>query len=352
MGLKQTLENHIVVVAVGITLVSAGAVYKVVDFFYERERSAIEAEHRLELSKLASTHSDEIHDLKKSLTYEIEGLKSRVISIERRLGGQKYLDIRELFTPESHREGVTHVRYIEQGDFFAPENFGNWRHEVTTELKLIGEITGVDTNYLPQELVEALTAVPIFVWRGQDEYVLEDAMFEKLFPHILVQKFPLEYLSMALKGGFALAKAEQIIDETEVDDGSAMSSISDKDIEDKILKGVTTMFKNDAVGTLFMMQLTSLSAVALEEPNVNFSLRNIQKVGPVLYAQIVYKISDVVVNGVPKANLFLVQEIFAISRSDSIYLLRTNIIADTPSFTGGYFNDVNLWLGGFYLPEH
>ena len=88
-----------------------------------------------------------------------------------------------------------------------------------------------------------------------------------------------------------------------------------------------------------------------QNPSIKLTIRNVQKVGPVVYGQWVLEFDNQIVNDTKIEKLFWVQEMFVIARAENLVLLKTSAVSDVPAFAGGYFDYINLWLGRFFLAE-
>ena len=78
-----------------------------------------------------------------------------------------------------------------------PDYSDLWSYTITTESAMIKEITGIDLSDLGGGVLQK---VPIYLWRGHDNYDLEDVPFKKMFPYITVTGFPTEYASGDSRG--------------------------------------------------------------------------------------------------------------------------------------------------------
>jgi hypothetical protein len=362
-GLMEIVQNNIITFVVVVAVGAGGTVFGVANYFFERQKEELEAKHDIQLTKIELQNKS-----------NVETLTSRNRSIERRLGNQKYLDIQTFFKEQPQSTTPTPI-YISDVEIFAPDYRDRWIYAKTTEAAIIEEISGLT---LDSSVKELLQKVPVHQWRGRDEFSVEGVVLKKLFPYILVQVTPSNMLSEIVGGAAKLRGPDPDLSEKvtvpitaspEIDQQSKESvEVSTKeqgqnDVPTKgkeqgdeagqkkdteSIKHMVSFFQSDLTGTFFVTQLMGLMGIAAD-PHITFSLRNIQKVGPVLYAQVVLKFDDIVVNGKKKQKLFLVREYYLISKENDLLVLETNVVSEVPSFVGGYFDDVNQWLAAFYL---
>jgi hypothetical protein len=359
-GLMEILHNNIVIVAVVVAIAAGTTIFGVTSYYYEQQKRELEATHALQLKQIDLQNTSDIHKL-----------RSRISSIDRRLGDQKYLDIQTFFKDKPQSTTRDSI-YISDAEIIAPDYSDRWMYTKTTEEALIKAITGADLSD-DKKVGELLRKLPVHQWRGRDEFNLAGVPIKKLFPSITVQVMPLSFLQelsgkLTKLGGARVdqdlseqvtvpstdslgvdQKSPEKVHEHDKNNDEAHVRNNDKDMEADAQHFVTS-FQYDLTGSFFVSQLMNLQNMS-SDPHVTFSLRNIQKVGPVLYAQVIVKFEDVVVNTTWKPKLFLVREYYLISKESNLIILETNALSEIPSFVGEYFDDINQWLGGFYLAE-
>ena len=343
-SLKQIVEDNVFVVVVGIAVFAGGAVYGVVHYF-ESQR------FQLQVDMLTNTHEEKIRTIEHDFRKKIETMQSRLSSVERRIGDQKYFAIENFFTSrEKGNDGDTSakgddlIKYFEDGDYFAPTDPEQWIFARMKEGDLFAEMTGID-NALPPD-----ANLPIDVWKSREEHKIDGSkIFKKLFSAwIVVERVSYQDLVKAAVSGREEGKKGT----EEVKEGTG--EVKGKEGTEQLRRVAENQLKLDATGTFFTTVLVGTFNMSLMDPNITYSLKNIQKVGPVLYAQMVFKLSDIKIDDLSADKIYLVRELFTISGNDSIFLLQTNAIADVPplagyNFTGQNFDHINVWLAGFHL---
>src|SRR5262249_16994117 len=97
MTLKERLEENIVVLAVAVAIGTGGTVYGASAYFCQQHMDNAALAHQNDMSALTNKSDEEIRHIRHDYDEAITELKNRVSSIERRLGGEKYLDVNSLF---------------------------------------------------------------------------------------------------------------------------------------------------------------------------------------------------------------------------------------------------------------
>ncbi len=332
-GIEETsvlarLQNNIIVVATGIAIAAGGTVFGVASYFQTKEINHISGIHKLEVQELSNKHAESVREIKRKFSNEIETLTSRVSSIDRRLGDQKYLDVQKLFSAQPVRDRAEELIYISGAEFFALNDKDIWQFEVTDEAKLLKETSGLDiTKMVDPRIFER---APLYLWRGTEQHEVQRAdPWKRIFPYISVQVFPFDLLPAIAKAVTSDFKEEETVIVHDEKKGS--------EDEVKLTKFFKTSMQSDAVGLFLTSQLMGAYSAAANNQNITFSIRNLQKVGPVLYAQVVLKFANIVSNGKGVEKMFLVREYFVISRETNMVIVQTNCLSYTPSFNGEYF---------------
>ncbi|MGE0747321.1 MAG: hypothetical protein AB7K86_18830 [Rhodospirillales bacterium] len=350
MGLYSDLKERVQKSALAVlvsTAVSGGTiVYGVTEYFHRQESA-------LQTARLEQLRADD----RRALAQEYDGklaaardenarLKSTMSSIERRIGGEKFFDVQKIFfsqLPDYERDR-NRIEYFEDGEFYAMRTLKNWSYQKTTEIavaRLMLDDDTVDTVLGPLRAIEAKLPSD-HVWRHPTDFVFENGPFRRLFPTIQVQKVSLADLEMVID---AMSGGKGAFDPA---DGLAEEVVVESPGQSQRIK---TIFRSDVLGMFLAINLRSLIDVARGEKRVSFGVRNVQKVGPVLYMQTVLTFTDYVVNGAPRHKLYLLQELILVAKGDKVYSVKTSLPSFDPAFTGEIASDINYWLNNFYFFE-
>ncbi|HTW26659.1 MAG TPA: hypothetical protein VME92_06005 [Acetobacteraceae bacterium] len=361
-SLADRLKSNLLVFAVGIAVLAGGTVAGISEYFKTEAIDGLKQSQQIEIEKADLKFTEKMEAANRQYETQIDALNSRITSVERRLGGQKYLDVQKFFVQQPSMDmgdASGQVQFNPEGEFFALQDATRWRYYKSTELALGSEVAGFDLAKVPAAAQRPFSLFPIYVWRGRQEYSVAGAFVKKLFPFIMVQIVPMDRAPELF--GMLKSLSADFSDPAEVDVKGARSASNgnagakkEPGQEAKLneyTKLLTGTFQSDAVGFFLTAQLSVLLNAASSAPNFTYSLRNVQKIGPLLYAQVIMKWSDVTVNGAAVDRLYLAREYFVISKSDRMIIIETNAVTQTPAFTGPAFNDITLWLGSFYLAQ-
>jgi hypothetical protein len=171
-GLLKTIENHIIVVIVTISVATGTVVFGVVNYFHNQEIKYIENEFenkRTDLEKITS-------------------------SIERSLDGNRFLDIGKLVSIHLPEEIDPSLSHFHQMNFFARRDEAKWDTKYITEVDHIEQTVGVDlSNIFAGDIVNEMNRVFGFRWLGKKsikfQYKEQENSYIEERPFIFVQKF-------------------------------------------------------------------------------------------------------------------------------------------------------------------
>jgi DNA-binding ferritin-like protein (Dps family) len=335
MGWRDAVERNVIIFMVGVA-VSAGVVTAGVAEYFSSARATLQQkEWASERNALETKHRS-----------ELETLSSRVSSVERRLGNQRYLDVRTLFSaggvPGNQPTGG---RYHSDGGFFALSDEKEWAFSKTNELELISSLTDPAQVAMMKTMLPAFAKMmeetPVYLWTGGPPKDLNGTgVFSKVFPFIAVEKVKTERLKAAL--GEVAADFEKALEKDNVDSENPLVQFA------QLVGGE---YQSDAAGIFLVSQLNVLYTAAMQDASMDLLVRNIQKVGPVLYMQVVLVFNAVGVDQKPVEKLFIVKEYFLTATATELTAIVTHIPSEVPDFDGDNFRHVNLWLGSFRLSE-
>jgi hypothetical protein len=85
--------------------------------------------------------------------------------------------------------------------------------------------------------------------------------------------------------------------------------------------------------------------------NASVTIRNIQKLDTVVYAQVVIQENSVKFDDDDEKPLWIVREFIIFPFRNDFLMISTYVPTTKYAFTGGYFSDVNEWLLSFQLVQ-
>jgi len=276
MTLKERLEENIVVLAVAVAIGTGGTVYGVSAYFCQQHMDSAALAHQNDMSALTNKSDEEIRHIRHDYDEAITELKNRVSSIERRLGGEKYLDVNSLFRSKQEEQTTKYAQYFPDGQFFAQKDSDKWKFQKTDELALMSEIVGgLKEGDLPDKAGKALSGLPMYLWRGQGVFDLQGVSVAKIFPFIAVE----------------------IIDHDKLSSVGGIFESDDKSAEEAS-RFLGSQLRNDAPSVFLSSFISLQMQMSAMDNHIKFYIRNIQKVGRVMYVQIFITFENIRVNGV------------------------------------------------------
>ncbi len=293
---------------------------------FEAQRQSEEAEHNAEINLLNAEHQSTVARYESRIS-EVESL---VASIRRRVGGDSgYLDVKTfLLSRDQASEVSLRSRFFSDDGFYASADEARWSYSKITENELATLLSdGPVDSSLPDP--------PLHLWRGNETLPVNGSdLFTAVFPHVFLQKLPLEEfrryfeLDLSLDEDISIAAyedAQQFIDATE------------------------KVFRGDVVGFLLVGALAINYELSLDDPEIGFKLIELQKVGPVLYAEFLTTLQDVTVGDTYYPTYYLREELILVSTATEVYLIRTFLPSGEFAPRGEYFAAVTEWFADLVI---
>jgi hypothetical protein len=281
---------------------------------------------------------------------EVDDLNSKLASLRRGLPGSEFLDIRNiLYSPGAKVNAPPGSSTFFPEQFYAPKAASDWLYEETSELALLNDLSGGQLQSgLPSGLQSASTLLKVHAWRGKKVFqIKEHEFFKKVYPLISVEK--------VLNGQFhaILGFAAQDIDqnksltlESRTEDAKKALEKPQSDSED-FVNSLDKIFRGDVVGTFFTSQLSAQLMAAVVSPKTRFNLVEVQKVGNVLYAQILVTLKNVNVDGQSCPEFYLRKEMIVIALPDGAVVVQTLVPSADPAPRDIAFAEISKWLTDF-----
>jgi hypothetical protein len=107
----------------------------------------------------------------------------------------------------------------------------------------------------------------------------------------------------------------------------------------------------DHPSTLLFLILRQMYNSVLWGKNASVIVRSLQKLGSVVYAQVIIKENNLNFDNNDEDHLWIVREFILFPFRDDFMMISTYVPTTTPAFNDGYFTDVNAWILAFYLAE-
>jgi hypothetical protein len=334
--LKEFIETHPLPTLVGVAIAAATAASGLAAYVASAERTRLEFGLRQEMSTL----------------------KSRLASIERRIGADEktYFDVSRLVLPQEQVKTLS-AEFRTAGDgafYYVPPPGDGWEHRVTSEAELMAMKFGQsEAAFVGKEtdLAKALGAKTVYVWRHKDGLTIDRSgkaglRFDKLvfFPMVVVQAIDAKLLP-SLAGRIAEAtspgaKAASSTAAAGADEGERMLA-RERDLE--------RAFRGDAAAVLLTGILTQTLNTPLLMGDVQASMNTVQKKGNVLYLQMSMRFPDATIEGSAARRTVVVdREVFVVTTPATVYMVQVEV----PSIGGRAqaYEWVAQWLSGVRIP--
>jgi hypothetical protein len=348
-GLRDKINNNVVIIliasGVAVASVTAGVTHYLSkqqqDLMITRHETAVQnllAEHRHDVRSLATKHDDELAEL-----------ATRLRSIERRLGGNDFFDVKQFFVDDARELQLSkEAEFHNDAGFYAPKGDTRWQYVTMSEMEFARYVMGPQNPLL--ELVEQMAPQSedfgtVHIWKGTDEKLVDGlSPVQRVFPYISVERIGYEDLFGEINKMTEFLADQLVAGRLE----NAELSAGDRELFVDFADAYTAkLFRGDAVGALLPSYLFMSQMITNMYPNVHWYVKNLQKAGNVVYLQSITTLSDVAIAGEHHDNYFLTGEIIMISTQDAIYIVQTNVPNHEPAPRNEYFVWVNEWLGDF-----
>ena len=358
MGLKQFVEENPFVILVSVAVAVATGTAGLTGYLLEKK-----------------------HDIDRAqTTSEIATLKSRLVSIERKVGTDErsFFDVSTLIvTPERVKELDGSFKTMADGAFYvAAPAMTKWKYQHTSEYEIAREsIDFGDDGKMMQRLEPAIGKKNVHLWRHSDVISVNpfgkrgvEGVPKKLsfFPYVCVQIMTDEDLRTMLSAFDKIMQEAPDVDAVvkKVDEASRNADASAKAVgtsqDRRLAEAATKSAAADAavrteqtLAALFRRDLTAQLLNGLIAQNMQFAemfngaqymLRTALRRGNVFYTDTRVEFSNVKVDGKQIPRLIVDQEYFVVTGPSAVVLVKVQI----PSFDGRAeaYSWVAQWLTG------
>lgn len=273
------------------------------------------------------------------LKNQISVLQNEMSSIKRGVGDNKFLDIRAFLYPKGGSPSSPinlKSKYVSSEEFFAITDLPGWEYERLTAEEFWHKTYHV---HFTGPTFKIMGQLPLHVWRPSVGLtVVESKNSSEIGPLISLQKIPLE---RTLKGSLE-AQAKEIEEERKLNRPPFFASLSTEELE--------RAFQGDVAEHMLATWIDLHLAGSLDAPEANSSLVQLQKLGNVVYAQLLTTVHDCEVDGKKVAVYFVRHEMIIIT--DREYTTQIEIVVPSadPSPRGPVYSTIQVWFSGLALP--
>jgi hypothetical protein len=324
MGIRDTIENHILVVLVSTVMGVGVVIFGVVNYFSKQKILQIETSYSIKQQDMDSIKQQD--------------MESKLASIKRDLPDSKHFDIRRLFQTDDLQSPIAgNMHYFEEDKFYDLNSSDYWSYSKTNEIKLKQMIYGIDID-LDSKHKALAERYPFHLWRADDSIVMtKDGVKNTLFPYIFVQRLSYNVFAELLLGDLSLSCE---VEDTDFDNESLVDS---KNV-DEFLENIAKAFVNDAAGIFFFFKQLRDFHYYFRQPKVSSKLIKLQKLGNVIYSQASTEYMDVEVNN-QSTSVFVRDETIIVA-AKNIFLVTIVLPSLEPTPRAPAYAHVNEWLAG------
>lgn len=379
MDIKNLIETHPLPILLGVIITAVSTTTGVVSYFDTA---------KFDIAK---------KELEIAYKSDVSALKSRLVSIERKLGNDEktYFDISQLIiTPNKVKELDNTYKSLKNGDFFYSQPVGKaWNYEFMSEGKFLGLKHGTIDNSADREILKILDIKNIHLWREDKNFTISPKIQEKEFEGLAPKSltfFPLVSVQVISESelvsqtGSIISKLNE--DKTNIDNimkeldklvsatkdnvDRLIANSSDTSIDDapqltepsvklidqtsgekklEIEQYLATLYRGDLTAALLSGLITQSIQLAMVYDSTESALNSVQKKGNVLYVQMTLKFNSTTIEGYDKPTTLIIErELFIVTKNDKIYLVQVEIpTTDGRSEAYGW---VGQWLSSIRIP--
>ncbi|SDY13014.1 hypothetical protein SAMN05444411_1332 [Lutibacter oricola] len=278
--------------------------------------------------------------------YEIEKaeLKTKISSIERNIGDNKYFDVRQFFTTDNTKDPIYSSEYISQGNFYADTTDTNWIYKKISPLSYVRNELNINPLELQIGRKNSLTLDSILSnkkfkdyrksykfhqWKYKDSIEISNSN-EKEILNSSINVF-------VIKKDIAKLIFNVINENVKKDKALLKSYEIDSVIVNQVIGTAKKQYEKNSSGLIFSVIINGIVYNSLLSGEL-IELQNIQKKSEVFYTK--YNKEYLLEND----KAFETGEIFFAEKNDNIYIVLIKIFDKEPLIQMEKAADINKWL--------
>jgi hypothetical protein len=200
------------------------------------------------------------------------------------------------------------------------------------------DFTGIDIHQT--SFWDVSQIAKLHIWRPKAKPIqLDGANFKQIFPYVFVQCFSFDQLDKLAR----LSTGESAVLASGIGDNTPAEHV---DEEVDFHNNYEKYLRNDVVGSIFTIKLYTMAIMA-QFPKQSVTLLNVQKVGNVLYSQVLITLHDLKADSKHYDNYYIKEEIIIVATPNGVALIQTFIPSDDPSFRDPNSTIITSWLQDF-----
>jgi hypothetical protein len=337
--LKEILEDNITITIVIAAVATGTTVAGVMDFLTTQRENIMTTTYDAQIKGLKQTqnintakHAAEIQELNRQITEATE--------ITRSLAGS--LDVGKMFLTQNDLQSANHnVTYFPDAHYYAPNNIKELKYARMPVGGLLRELAG--PGAVPHNMSEAIAAWSVDVWKGSAMPVSGTSSFREFFPCIAVYKITNDQIvEMGKKMGYFLDQKKLSPKSADVSPNRQLTPKGND------IHAMRMFLHGESVSNSAAFWLIwDLFSLYLDE-NIDFSILQIQQVGPVLYTKVLKKFHNIKVNNVEYTMYYVIEENFIVARDNGeLVFITTFLPTENPAVSNETSAAINEWLSSF-----
>jgi len=328
MNIREHIEKNPFVYLIGIVVATVGISISADQYFCQKAANLLKAQHRLEV--------DQLH--------------TRLASIDRRISGGDFLDIRSMaITKDEQREVPQNSEYISELNAYVTNDKDFWVYEKMKRVEL--DLNSIDMGQSWEQIKDSIRKSDMYinsplihVWSRKDRTSIRSEKWGGsvplslvLFPYVAIQKMSItDFLEKYKLSVMIPAEKEKDVKQDKT------RHIS--------LELLNKYYRGDVVGVLFvevweqLQKQNSILEQFRDRMDIQLELLTAQKIGNVLHCQAKTTFNDVLANDKPLRQYYMHTEIFIFLTSEHIFMIWANLPSHEPLPRGEYSSKVTQWF--------
>jgi len=165
-----------------------------------------------------------------------------------------------------------------------------------------------------------------------------------VFPYVMVEHFTKAQFDKLVEAMVPALDENNLITKADIEAGDKTKELT-KNMDTQDLIKFIDQYTADNTATLYVMGILQ----TLYSSGLNFSVRRIEQVGPLLYMQVMLMFKDVKVNDIDYSSYYLIKEFFIVTRNRDLFSITTLLPTENPAVGNSSSVAINEWLSSFRL---
>jgi uncharacterized membrane protein len=146
VGLRERIHNNIVVILIASGVAVASVTAGVVNYLSKQQQDLMITRHEAAVENLLAEHRHDVRSLASRHDEELAELTTRLRSIERRLGGNEFFDVKQFFIDDARELQLSKdAEFYNDAGFYAPKDETRWQYVTMSEMEFARYVMGAQT---------------------------------------------------------------------------------------------------------------------------------------------------------------------------------------------------------------